>query len=569
MNDQPIVTINQLSFRFDGDLQMAIENFSCSLPRGQMIGICGPDGSGKTTLLRIIAGLIRCEPNQVIVDGFDLAKEKTIPEDLLRYMPQKFGLYEDLTVMENLELYADLNCLTSEQKNEQFKKLLDFTKLEPFQKRLAKDLSGGMKQKLGLACTLLKKPNLLLLDEPTVGVDPVSRKELWQMIHHLMEDHMTVIYSTSYLDEVEHFQHVIVLNEGVCLYNGDPKKIIEPIKNRVFKISNLKILKRQAITEILNHPMVLDGLILGEAIRVLLKKEHDEKVKEFLKSYGDIFEEPPHFEDAFLDLIPKISKHQSPISGFYPQFTLENKPLVKALNLTKKFQNFIAVDEVNFEVKQGEVFGLLGPNGAGKSTTFKMLCGLLKPTAGSATIKDLSLLKAPHLARAKIGYMAQKFSLYGNMTVKQNLDFFYGIYPKYEQKNHVIEEMIELFYLDSYLKTKASDLPLGFKQRLSLACAIMHRPEILFLDEPTSGVDPITRREFWGHINSLVSKNVAIIVTTHFMDEAEYCDRIGIVNQGKLIVCGTPDELKAKASQIQGQSLNLEEAFITFTQGNL
>ncbi len=562
--ENPFISIKNLSHQFEQSNTFALNDFSIDLKGGQIIGIVGPDGAGKTTLLRILTGLLKPKEGKVIIDGIDVIKS-ILPENLIRYMPQKFGLYEDLTVIENLNLYCDLNSLSPSEKSTYLEKLLDFTNLKQFTNRLAGNLSGGMKQKLGLACTLLKKPKLLLLDEPTVGVDPVSRIELWQMIHHLIEDHMTIIVSTSYLDETEHFKQVIVINEGSILYQGAPSMLTEQNQNRTFLIQNLQIAKREALTALMEQSPVLDGMIQGNSLRILSLKNQEKNCFETCSKFGIPQSIKSRFEDAFLDLIPQPSKKKSPIDALYPNLVRQMKPMVESIGLTKKFGPFIACNSIDFQVKQGEVFGLLGPNGAGKSTIFKMLCGLIKPTSGFAKIKEISLMEAPHLARAKIGYMAQKFSLYSNMTVLQNLNFFYGIYPRYNAKEAIVEEMIEIFYLKPYLNFLASELPLGFKQRLALACAIMHRPEVLFLDEPTSGVDPITRREFWSHINALVQKNVTIIVTTHFMDEAEYCDRIGLINQGKLAAIGTPDELKNLCISENCPYPTLEEAFIHLT----
>lgn len=569
MTDSSFITLNALSHEFKKGSQLALDNLNITLNSSQMIGVVGPDGSGKTTLLRILAGLLKPTHGSCHIDGVEVSADITIPENLIRYMPQKFGLYEDLTVIENLNLYADLNCLSYEEKKNQKERLLKFTNLESFQSRLAGDLSGGMKQKLGLACSLLKKSKLLILDEPTVGVDPISRRELWQMIDELLKSQITIICSTSYLDEVEKFQTVLIMNEGKSIFQGTPESIKNNILDRTFLLKDIKGSKRDILSDLLITQSVADGIIQGDDIRILAKKNQESACKNELAKVGTVYPTASNFEDAYLDFIPDPPQRKSPIYDLYPTFSKDLSASIIATNLSKSFGNFIAVDDISFSVKQGEIFGLLGPNGAGKSTTFKMLCGLLKPSKGQSSIKSISLLDAPSQARAKIGYMAQKFSLYSNMTVLQNLNFFYGIYPAYNQKNHAVEEMIETFFLQPFLNSLTKDLPLGFKQRLALACAIMHRPEVLFLDEPTSGVDPITRREFWSHINALVSKNVAIIVTTHFMDEAEYCDRIGLVNCGKLVALGTPDEIKGLAKSDIHPNPSLEEAFIHISSKGL
>jgi ABC-2 type transport system ATP-binding protein len=555
------VTISNLTKTFEHSTHPALSEINAHFSKGKITCLVGPDGAGKTTLIRILSGLLTPTKGSVTVNGLDTEKDTTSLHQMIGYMPQKFGLYEDLSVMQNLNLYADLQGLSSAEKTAQFEKLLNFTQLKPFTSRLAGYLSGGMKQKLGLACTLLRAPKLLLLDEPTVGVDPISRRELWAMIIELLKDDITVVCSTSYLDEVEHCQEVLLLNEGKVLYLGNPVEFTDKLKNRTFLLEHAEN-KRQTLSQMIQSPFVMDGLIQGSALRIVLKEESANNNQAFEVS-TKLTPTPPRFEDAFIDSLGGGPKTVSPLAKLLSSTTKNNAIVVEADALTKCFGSFTAADHISFKVKRGEIFGLLGPNGAGKSTTFKMLCGLLKPTSGKSTVAGISLQKAPSAARAKIGYMAQKFSLYGSMTVLQNLNFFCGIYPLYKDKaKDVIDEMVSTFFLKPYLDTKACELPLGFKQRLSLACSIMHRPEVLFLDEPTSGVDPITRREFWGHINAMVATGVCIIVTTHFMDEAEYCDRIGLINRGKLIQIGTPDELKTCVTSNLLPHPTLEDAFI-------
>lgn len=550
-----LIDIQDLSKVFKPGGPPALQDLSVSVPAGKIAGLVGPDGSGKTTLIRLMAALLLPTTGFIRIAGKDTVTEAEAIHSFSGYMPQKFGLYEDLSVIQNLNLYADLKGVAEEEKREVFLKLLEFTGLTPFQSRLAKNLSGGMKQKLGLACALLKKPSVLLLDEPSVGVDPISRRELWKMVYALLEEGISVIWSTAYLDEAEKCDTVLLLSEGKLLYKGDPKELTKQVLGRVYLKREISGSTRSELSRILHDENVMDSVIQGKDIRLVLKK--GKQPPEGLISVL------PRFEDAFIDMLGGGPGGDSKLAARRAVVPSHHEKVIIAEQLTKQFGTFTAVDHVNLEVQRGEVFGLLGPNGAGKSTTFKMLCGLLRPTSGKALINGFDLQKAPGLARSQIGYMAQKFSLYGQISVLQNLQFFSGIYNLSGKKQtQAIEEMVEIFDLKPYLGVSAELLPLGFKQRLSLACATMHDPPMLFLDEPTSGVDPIIRREFWNHINGLVEKGVTVMVTTHFMDEAEYCDRIALIYGGKVINIDAPDGLKAKASTPDNPNPTLEETFI-------
>lgn len=485
----------------------ALDNLSLNIEKGKITGLIGADGAGKTTLLRTIIGLLIPDKGEISTLGFNPVTQKEELTPLIGYMPQKFGLYEDLTVIENLTLYADLKNVPHE-----FEKMLEFTKLAPFQDRLAGALSGGMKQKLGLACTLLGNPEFLLLDEPSVGVDPISRKDLMQMVREMINPETTVLWSTAYLDEAHSFDTAVVIDRGRVIYEGKPH---------------------------------------------------------------DLAPTPQEFENKVIDLIGGYKQENSKIAENYTLLKDIQDCTVEADNLEKKYGNFYAVKNNSFCIQKGEIFGLLGPNGAGKSTSFKMMCGLAKPTNGTARIMGIDITKDPEKARSNLGYMAQKFSLYGSLTVRENLEFFasaYGI--KFKNRASRVKEIIEVFGLKDYADQKSEELPLGLKQRLSMACALIHNPPVLFLDEPTSGVDVLTRRDFWNHITSLARKGVTILVTTHFMDEAEYCDRISLFYHGETIALGTPEELKRKALELnpspkpaptsgEGELPTMEETFIT------
>jgi len=469
----------------------AINNLTLNIKKGGITGLIGADGAGKTTLLRTITGLLKADSGEVITLGINPSTDKEILVNKIGYMPQKFGLYEDLTVIENMKLYADLKNVPYN-----FEKMLEFTALKNFQTRLAGALSGGMKQKLGLACVLLGNPEFLLLDEPSVGVDPISRRDLMKMVREMITPETTVLWSTAYLDEAHGFDTAVVLDKGKCIYNGKPYELAQ---------------------------------------------------------------NTAEFEEKVIELMGGYKKEDSLIAKKYTQIDKSLDCPVVADNLEKKYGDFYAVKNNSFCIKRGEIFGLLGPNGAGKSTSFKMMCGLTKPTGGTAKIMGIDIIQNPEKARSNLGYMAQKFSLYGSLTVKQNLEFFAAVYGiNFRDRKKRVSEIIDIFGFSGIQNMKSEDLPLGFKQRLSMACALIHNPAILFLDEPTSGVDVITRRDFWNHITSLAKKGVTILITTHFMDEAEYCDRISLFYKGQTIAIGTPDELKQKAN-----ANTMEKTFIT------
>jgi ABC-2 type transport system ATP-binding protein len=445
---------------------------------------------------------------------------------------------------------------------------LNFTDLREFQSRLAGRLSGGMKQKLGLACALIGDPKLLLLDEPSVGVDPISRRELWQMVQDLLSEGMAVLWSTAYLDEAERCDTVILLNGGEKLHDGPPADLLEHVEGRTWHVEGAPEDERRAVLmRLLQQDAVIDGVIQGSDIRIVLRKDAEKPPLE----RGEWRQVEPRFEDAFIDILGGGPGGRSALAEGMAEKPAEDRPVIDARGLTKRFGDFTAVRDNSFRIERGEIFGLLGPNGAGKSTTFKMMCGLLQPTEGQAFVTGLDLKTATSKARARIGYMAQKFSLYGNLSVAQNLAFFSGLYGlRGRRQRRQLALMTEIFNLGRFLSMSSGELPLGFKQRLALACAVMHQPDVLFLDEPTSGVDPITRREFWTHINAMVEKGVTVMVTTHFMDEAEYCDRIGLIYRGENIATGTPDDLKAQAARLvpELKSPTLEDAFIALVRNS-
>jgi ABC-2 type transport system ATP-binding protein len=564
------IELDGVEIRFGAQSNPAVASLTTTIESGAVMGLVGPDGAGKTTLIRMLAGLIKQDAGTIRVVGLDPIGQSEELHAVLGYMPQKFGLYEDLTVMENLVLYADLRGVIGDERTAIFDKLLHFTDLARFTDRLAGKLSGGMKQKLGLACTLVGQPKVLLLDEPGVGVDPISRRELWRMVHELADDGMLILWSTSYLDEAEQCRQILLMNEGKLLFSGVPQSLTQSMAGRTVLLALPQGAHRKLLQRALKLPEVSDGVIQGKYIRLILNKSSTQQ--QLLTSLNEpeaqVLPAEPRFEDAFIDLLGGSPENESALANIMPMVEGDARQVViEAQSLTKRFGDFFATDHVSFKVTRGEIFGLLGPNGAGKSTTFKMMCGLLIPSDGKALVLDMDLKTSSGKARQHLGYMAQKFSLYGNLSVMQNLRFFSGAYGlSGKAQAEKIDQMVQAFNFTPILDQTPDALPLGFKQRLALACALMHEPDILFLDEPTSGVDPLTRREFWIHINGMVEKGVTVMVTTHFMDEAEYCDRIGLVYRGKLIAAGTPDDLKQMVADDKNVNPSMEDAFIGLVQ---
>jgi len=562
-------------FRTNGREVKALDGINLQVQRGAITGLIGPDAAGKTTLMRLVAGLLLPDSGRITVLGRDVAREALQIQAQIGYMPQRFGLYEDLSVQENLDLYADLQGVPHQQRSARYRELMHMTGLAPFTRRLAGRLSGGMKQKLGLACTLVRSPELLLLDEPTAGVDPVSRRELWAIVERLVRDEqMTVLLSTAYLDEAERCRQVILLHQGRVLGQGSPASFSEPLKRQTFLLDAGSNSPRRLQSRLATTPGVLDAVIIAGQVHLLLSEAAAADPAGQLPDLATpeaLSPTAPRFEDGFVARL-KTQPDSRPgnlsetVETATPQRHEGSDPIIAVKDLSRRFGNFYAVNNISFDVRRGEVFGLLGANGAGKSTTFRMLCGLLPASAGSLQVAGLDLRRAAAKARARIGYMSQKFSLYGNLSVLENLRFFassYGLSGKTRQQR--TDWARQAFDLEQLSDTASGELPLGYKQRLAMACALMHQPDILFLDEPTSGVDPLARREFWQRINALAEGGVTVLVTTHFMEEAEYCDRLAIMAAGEILALGTPAQIKTEVAA-SGQMPTMEEAFIALIE---
>ncbi len=550
------------------DLIQALDGVSIEIHRGELTALVGPDGAGKTTLIRLLSGLLVPDSGELRVLGFDPTADAQPIQDRVGYMPQKFGLYEDLTVQENLDLYADLHGVSAQERLERYPQLMQMTDLGAFTRRLAGRLSGGMKQKLGLACTLVRSPELLLLDEPTVGVDPLSRRELWEIVHRLVyEQGLTALVSTAYLDEAERSSRVVVLHRGRVLAQGAPAEITRLAAGRAFVADPVGESARRMQARLLDDPEVIDAVPDGGRVRWVLA--HDAAAPRDVPAEPPGSPVEPRFEDGFMVLLRQTAAQEvmPAIALERPLSTRSGEVVVEVRDLVKRFGAFAAVDGIRFEVRRGEIFGLLGPNGAGKTTTFRMLCGLLTPTSGVLKIVGVDVRRSGAAARQRLGYVAQKFSLYGPLTVSENLEFFAGAYGlRGRRRRERIDWALQQFDLARYAQLRSGELAGGYKQRLAMSAALLHEPEILFLDEPTSGADPLARRAFWRRITALSDQGVTVIVTTHFMQEAEYCDHIAIMDGGHVLAQGTPGEIRRLGRAPAGREPTMEDAFITVVE---
>ncbi len=537
----------------------ALDGVSLEIPADSIIALLGPDGAGKSTLMRLAAGLLL--PDRGDIQFPPAAAPGGEAGTGVSYMPQRFGLYEELTVQENLDLYADLQGLPKAQQGPRQEDLLRLAALGPFRQRRAGDLSGGMKQKLGVICALLRVPRLMLLDEPTVGVDPIARREIWEIISGLRAQGMSVLLSTAYFAEAEQCDQIIILDRGKLLVQCPPSALCQRAEGRCFLVREEGTPRRSLHERLQQRTGVLDARVIAEGIRVLCAKPTPLPAGQ--EQWQAV---PAQVEDAFVELLgqedPTLIAKVSSTKPVSPAST-DKEVMVEAQDLHKFYGHFEAVKGSTFSVQRGEIFGLLGANGAGKTTTFRMLCGLLPASSGSLRIAGVDMRRATAAARARIGYVAQKFALYDDLSTLQNLQFFASAYGlRGARRRTRLDWALQTFALHDYTGDNVSALPLGIKQRLALSCALLHEPAILFLDEPTSGVDPLTRRAFWQQIHQFAESGVTILITTHFMDEAEYCDRLVLMSQGEVLAQGSPAEIRQRCISATQPEPSMEDAFI-------
>jgi ABC-2 type transport system ATP-binding protein len=521
-----VIVASNLTRNF-GDL-IAVDSLSLHIPEGELFGLIGSDGAGKTTTLRMLAGILDPSGGELSVLGHRYPSQVEKVHEHIGYMSQRFGLYPDLTVAENISFYADIFGVTGKERRERTERLLAFSGLAGFTTRQAGRLSGGMKQKLGLCCALIHKPRLLLLDEPTNGVDPVSRRDFWRILRELHAEGVTIVVATAYLDEAGRCDRVGLIHGGRLIACDTPAALTG---NGAVSLEDLVISRIGGSASDSSLPLGGGGSGWGGSGQ----------------------------QSSRLHLHP-------PPDPFRPQRVLPSREgeefAVVLDHLTKRFDAFTAVDAISLTVPKGQIFGFLGPNGAGKSTTIRMLCGILAPTSGSGTVAGFEIATHPERIKENIGYMSQRFSLYEDLTVEENIAFYGGVYriplPRLKER---AEWVIRMAGLTERRSSLAGELSGGWRQRLALGCAILHEPAIVFLDEPTSGVDPLSRRTFWELIRSMAAEGVTVFVTTHYMDEAEYCDRLALIYHGKLVAIGTPLELKQ--GRVENEVLpSLEDVFI-------
>jgi len=566
METKPVIHAVNLIKRFDN--LAAVDGLSLDVRHGEIFGLVGPDGAGKSTTLRMLSGILDPTEGDAWIAGFNIRGEQASVKENIAYMSQRFGLYFDLSVLENIHFYADLYGEPLKGREERINDLLDFSNMRPFKRRLAGKLSGGMKQKLQLVCALIHTPRVLLLDEPTNGVDPLSRRDFWRILYQLLKKDVAILVTTAYLDEAERCNRVGLMDKGKLLAIGTPSEVKKLMRGRILEIRSpvarrvCKLLRERLDCESVevfgSNVHVVSGNI--DAVRIEAKRLLDEAGL----SYDEMREQAASLEDVFVSV---LGDDKQPGAGILSGEGISriteidsdvnrNEIAVKGDGLTRRFGKFTAVDNVSFEIPRGEIFGFLGPNGAGKSTVIRMLCGLLEPTEGGGTVSGFDINRQPEKIKRNIGYMSQKFSLYEDLTVEENINFYGGIYGlgggRLENRKNWA---IEMAGLTEHRTTPTGILSGGWKQRLALACAILHEPPIVFLDEPTSGVDPISRRRFWDLIYEMADNGVTVFVTTHYMEEAEVCDRVGWIYHGKLIAIGTPVELKAE--RMREQILNV------------
>ena len=545
---------------------LAVSNLDIQVERGEIFGLVGADGAGKTTTIRILCTLSIPSAGEARILGMDTVKQAASIKERIGYMSERFNLYPTLTVEENLNFFARLRNIPRDLSEHRKKELLDFCRLEPFRKRQAEHLSGGMQKKLALACSLIHEPEVIFLDEPTTGVDPVSRRDFWRIISGFLSRGITILVSTPYLDEAERFNRVALMHRGQIVTCDTPQNLKAELPGELLEIRANPA--RQAVTTLKRVPFSSAPQLFGDTIHVMVDdaEKRCPEVKHLLEqesiSVKDVRRITPSLEDVFVTQLMGLEAKpasQKTFNNSADTLIKENDQsgiTIQVSDLTRKFGDFTAVNQVSFAVRRGEIFGLLGPNGSGKTTTIRMITGLLVPTSGSARVLGRDMAVEADVAQSKMGYMSQKFSLFPDLTVAENINLYGGLYGL---SASLLEErkkwVLDMAGLRGKEKTLPRDLAGGWKQRLALGCTIIHSPEVIFLDEPTAGVDPLSRRSFWELIQELAARGTTVFITTHYMDEAEHCHRLGLLYQAKLIALGSP--LQLKTEQAKGELIEV------------
>jgi drug efflux transport system ATP-binding protein len=558
-------------FRKQYGRTVAVDGVDLTVAPGEIYGLIGPDGAGKSSLMKAIAGVQTYSAGQVEVFGVPLASEGAAEsiKGRIGFMPQGLGLnlYPELSIEENVDYFARLRMLPEAELAERKQRLLQMTRLERFRDRPMKNLSGGMKQKLGLVCTLIHEPELVVLDEPTTGVDPVSRRDFWAILSQLLRERgITALVSTAYLDEASRFHHLTLLYNGRPVAEGEPKQLHSLVPG------SLVSLQAEPQTEALARLKVRFPQVeaLGRRLRTFVDaaepREAAGQVQDALTGLAiyDLHTGEPELEDIFIALLRQqhLSREEAVVEDIIPEISHPpggEKIAIEAAELTRDFGAFRAVDGVSFRVPQGEIFGLLGANGAGKTTVIKMLTGILPQSSGAGYVAGKDMRRAGQAIKRRIGYVSQSFSLYQDLTVVENIRLYAGLYGLSRSEARARTEwVISLGGLTGREHEPAGRLPMGLRQRLALGCALVHRPQVLFLDEPTSGVDPIGRRQFWEILYKLSrEEGVAILVTTHYMSEAEHCDHLALMFAGRIVADAPPDVMKEQVEAEAGRLLEL------------
>ena len=562
---------------------LACDSIDLQIRRGEIFGLIGPDGAGKSSLMKAVAGVLAFDSGEIDVFDQRIDSERAAErvKGRIGLMPQGLGqnLYADLSVDENIDFFARLRLVTPTELKQRKEQLLTVTRLAAFRDRPMKNLSGGMKQKLGLVCTLIHEPELVILDEPTTGVDPVSRRDFWSILADLLrEKGVTALVSTAYMDEASRFQRVAMFHAGKVLAQGDPDEIRGLAAGSVVAVQAMPQI--EALARLKARFAQVEAL--GSTLRVFADGADEPtaatQVRETLAGLesGPFETAPPELEDVFIALLrqrglldapqgasdakspsKRVASIAAPASGQTTEPTHE--AAIEAKALTRDFDGFRAVDAVSFTVPQGQIFGLLGANGAGKSTVIKMLTGIMRPSAGAGKVAGADMLGAGMTIKQRIGYMSQAFSLYTDLSVVENIRLYAGIYGLARSETPArVAWVVDMAGLEGFETKRTAGLPMGLRQRLALGCALVHRPQVLFLDEPTSGVDPVGRRAFWDVLFRLSREDkVAMLVTTHYMTEAEHCDHLALMYAGRVVADASPQQMKQAVEAEAGHLLEV------------